>query len=111
MFTIKIRFEEERREEVEVNNIRSGQSLLEVCLNKGIDLRHDCGGICSCSTCHIYVLAGNEYLEEAGRKEKDFINRIPVHNSQSRLACQCLIISKKGNIEIIIPQENTKYEI
>jgi 2Fe-2S ferredoxin len=109
MFTIKVSFEEQGREAIELKNIKSGQSLLEICLNKGIELRHDCGGICSCSTCHIFVTNGGENLEEQGRKEIDFIKRTPVHNSDSRLACQCLITSKKGRIEVIIPEK--KYEI
>ena len=32
-----------------------GEHLLEVALERGINIEHACGGVCACSTCHIYV--------------------------------------------------------
>ena len=52
-----------------------GESVLDVALNNDIQLQHNCGGVCGCSTCHIYVLQGEEDLPEISDKEEDFIDR------------------------------------
>ncbi|MBM4112369.1 MAG: 2Fe-2S iron-sulfur cluster binding domain-containing protein, partial [Phycisphaerae bacterium] len=35
-----------------------GESLLEIALDNGINIEHACGGVCACSTCHVYVESG-----------------------------------------------------
>ncbi len=64
MFTIKINFEQPGLQPVILENIEAGQSLLEICLKNDIELHHNCGGVCACSTCHLYVNNGDEHLEE-----------------------------------------------
>ena len=55
MYTIRINFEEKGLEPVTLSNIAADQSLLEVCLGHDIELHHNCGAVCACSTCHIYI--------------------------------------------------------
>ena len=50
-------------------------SLLEVAILNDIHLNHNCGGVCACSTCHLYVNGGETHLEEISDKEEDFIDR------------------------------------
>ena len=105
MFTIKIKFEKTGKEPVILENITNGQTILEVCLKHKIDLQHNCGGVCACSTCHIYLLNGEEFLEEMSVREKHFIARSRNPKSNSRLGCQCLLISDGGEVEIVILDE------
>ena len=35
------------------------ESILDVCLNFGINLEHACGGSCACTTCHVIVKEGD----------------------------------------------------
>ena len=105
MFTIKINFEQNETEPVTLGNIKNGQTILEICLKHNIDLQHNCGGVCACSTCHIYLLNGEEFLEEMSVREKHFIARSRNPKSNSRLGCQCLLISDGGEVEIVIPDE------
>ena len=53
----------------------TGESVLDVALNNGIQLQHNCGGVCGCSTCHLYVDQGGDDLPEISEKEEDFIDR------------------------------------
>ena len=68
-----------------------GESVLDVALNNGIQLQHNCGGVCGCSTCHIYVNTGGDNLPEISDKEEDFIDRAENPRINSRLACQCVV--------------------
>ena len=55
MYTIKFKFEQKGLSPVILNDVEPGQSLLEVALKNDIELHHNCGGVCACSTCHLYV--------------------------------------------------------
>ena len=101
MFTI--RFILQDLEEVVLRRVKKGQTVLEVALNNKIDIDHNCGGICSCSTCHIYITKGNHHIESKSRKEQHYIDRLKNANEFSRLGCQCLLLDGKGDIEVVIP--------
>jgi 2Fe-2S ferredoxin len=105
MFTIKINFEQPGLVPVTLENVESGQSLLEICLKNDIELHHNCGGVCACSTCHLYVLAGDEHLEELSDKEEDFIDRAVNPRINSRLGCQCVLIDDEGEVEVRLPDQ------
>lgn len=103
VFKIKINFEEAGKESVELQ-IAKGDSVLDVCMDHGIDLQHNCGGVCGCSTCHIYVNSGMECLQEISDKEEDFIDRAVSPRINSRLGCQCVAIN--GDIEVTLPDQS-----
>ena len=106
MYTITIKFEEKGLEPVVLNNIEPNQSLLEVCLDNDIDLHHNCGAVCACSTCHIYIDKGMDSLEELSDKEEDFIDRAVNPRINSRLGCQCVLQAGSGNVEITLPDQS-----
>jgi 2Fe-2S ferredoxin len=103
VFNIKINFEEKDHETL-VLPIAEGESVLDVCLENGIDLQHNCGGVCGCSTCHIYVNRGMDSIQEISDKEEDFIDRAVNPHITSRLGCQCIMID--GDIEVTIPDQS-----
>lgn len=105
MYKVTVKFEEGGKEPVLLKKIGASQTLLEVCLKHGIALRHLCGGVCYCTTCHLYVEKGTEFLEERSRREKDFISRAAKPELNSRLACQSLLLKGTGEIEILIPDQ------
>lgn len=102
-YNITIHFEQPGKPSVILKGITKGQSLLDVLLHHHIEIKHDCGGVCACSSCHIYVTKGNEHLEEVFVREKHFIERINNYTLYSRLACQCLLADDSGSVELIIP--------
>jgi 2Fe-2S ferredoxin len=105
MYTIKIDFEQKGLEKVVLTNIAPDQSLLEVCLDNGIELHHNCGAVCACSTCHLYVNSGSEHLEELGDREEDFIDRAVNPRINSRLGCQCVLQAGSGEVSITLPDQ------
>ena len=90
---------------VTLQQIAAGQSLLEVALKHDIELHHNCGGVCACSTCHLYVNKGEDYLEELSDKEEDFIDRAVNPRINSRLGCQCLLLDGGGEVEVTLPDQ------
>lgn len=76
----------------EVNTSEDGLpgSLLRLALGTGLDIDHSCGGVCACSTCHVYVREGLDSCNEATEDEEDMLDLAPGLQTQSRLACQCV---------------------
>lgn len=106
MYNIKIEFEQKGLAPITLNDIKEGDSLLEVCLDNGIELHHNCGAVCACSTCHLYVESGSEHIQELSDKEEDFIDRAVNPRINSRLGCQCVLENGSGNIKIRIPDQS-----
>ena len=105
MYTIKFNFEEKGLAPVTLTNIEPGQSLLEIALSNDIELHHNCGGVCACSTCHLYIDKGADFLEELSDKEEDFIDRAVSPKLSSRLGCQCVLNDRGGEIEVTLPDQ------
>ncbi|NCI51195.1 2Fe-2S iron-sulfur cluster binding domain-containing protein [Sediminibacterium roseum] len=105
MYTIKIKFEQKGLEPVTLTGIAHDQSLLEVCLDNDIELHHNCGAVCACSTCHLYVDKGMDHLEELSDREEDFIDRAVNPRINSRLGCQCVLQEGDGEIEVTLPDQ------
>ncbi len=105
MYNINIKFEEKGKENITLENIGSGDSLLEILLDNNIELHHNCGGVCACSTCHLYIEKGEQFVDELTDREEDFIDRAVNPKIISRLGCQCVLKSGEGLIEITLPDQ------
>jgi len=105
MYRIKFNFEQAGLETITLENIEEGESILEVALKNDIELHHNCGGVCACSTCHVYVNKGEDFLEELSDKEEDFIDRAVNPRINSRLGCQCLLLEGDGDVEVTLPDQ------
>ena len=105
MYDIKINFEQKGLESKTIKSGAIGDSLLEILLDNGIDLHHNCGAVCACSTCHLYVNDGMDFLEELSDKEEDFIDRAVNPRINSRLGCQCVLQKGAGAIEVTLPDQ------
>ncbi|MFP5041421.1 2Fe-2S iron-sulfur cluster-binding protein [Parasediminibacterium sp. JCM 36343] len=105
MYTINIQFEQKGVAPVSLTGIGDGDSLLEILLDNDIELHHNCGGVCACSTCHLYVQGGDDSIAELSDKEEDFIDRAVNPRINSRLGCQCVLQSGSGTIDILLPDQ------
>ena len=106
MATVKFTFEDKSIQDVQVKNVEAGYSILEVAEDNDVHLNHNCGGVCACSTCHIYVLEGEDLLEEISDKEEDFIDRAINPRLESRLGCQSVILDDNAVIKVEIPDQS-----
>ena len=82
-----------------------GEDILELAVEHGINIEHACGGVCACSTCHVYIETGMDQLSESDEDEEDRVEEAPGIQRNSRLACQCRIIGK-GPIQVRGPAWN-----
>ncbi len=106
MYTITYQFEQKGLAPITFSDVEDGQSLLEVALKNDINLHHNCGGVCACSTCHVYVEKGDIFLEELTDREEDFIDRAVSPKLNSRLSCQCVLQNGAGEILITVPDQS-----
>lgn len=110
MYTVKVNFEQQGMKPVVLENVQGGQSILELLLDNDIELHHNCGMVCGCSTCHLYVDQGEDFLPDIIDREEDFIDRARNPRVNSRLGCQCVLDKdRKGNVEVTLPDQTLIY--
>jgi 2Fe-2S ferredoxin len=80
--------------------VEEGTSILDAALDHAIDLEHNCGGNCACSTCHVIVQQGMEHLSELTEEEEDQLDDADGVTTRSRLGCQAKI---SGPVVVVIP--------
>jgi len=105
MYKVTFKFEQKGLQPITIENVAPDQSLLEVALINNIDLHHNCGGVCACSTCHLYIEKGEDMVEELSDKEEDFIDRAVNPRLNSRLGCQCVLHPADGEIIVTLPDQ------
>ena len=89
-----------------VVDVAPGQSVMEGARHNLIDgIDADCGGGCSCGTCHIYVdpdwqvrVGGRNPIEDATIEFADNV----LHNS--RLACQVKVTDELDGLVVRLPE-------
>jgi 2Fe-2S ferredoxin len=86
--------------EVEVN---AGETILGAAKRIGAPEGDRCGGVCACSTCHVYVTKGFANLSDIEDEEFDILDKAFDVRSTSRLGCQAKI---NGDIEVEISGES-----
>lgn len=78
-----------------------GTTILEAALENDIDLEHNCGGVCACTTCHVIVRQGEEHLSEMEDAEDDRLSMAEGLTMHSRLGCQAVV--EDGDVTVEIP--------
>jgi 2Fe-2S ferredoxin len=88
-------------------DVKVGLSLMEGAINNGVNgIEADCGGVCACATCHIYVDAA--WIEAAGPRTDiedamlDLANEV---RDNSRLSCQVKVTDGMDGLILSIPEE------
>jgi ferredoxin, 2Fe-2S len=82
-----------------------GTSLLKAAQSVDAPEGYACGGVCACSTCHVYVLAGSGLLSEMEDEENDILDKAFDVRSSSRLGCQATVL-RDGVVEVEITKES-----
>ncbi|MBY0513812.1 MAG: 2Fe-2S iron-sulfur cluster binding domain-containing protein [Gemmataceae bacterium] len=80
-------------------------SVLDIATEAGVEINHSCGGVCACSTCHVYVTRGLASCSKATEDEEDMLDEAPALTPESRLACQC-VPDGSADVEVVIPKWN-----
>ena len=86
--------------------IAVGGSILECAQKIHAPEGYACGGVCACSTCHVYVVRGAEALSEMADEENDILDKAFDVRASSRLGCQSKILRDDAVIEAEITRES-----
>ena len=86
---------------------RDGLSVMEVAINNGVKgVLGDCGGACSCSTCHCYVECGwIDRLPQRGAEESSLLDFAWESRENSRLTCQITVTDEVDGLVLRVPEQ------
>ena len=103
---VKVVYIEPTGEAKEVN-LEPGYSLMEGAVMNGVSgIAAECGGSCSCATCHGYIEP--TFMEQVGPAdgdEDDMLEYVEERTEYSRLLCQVKVTEKMEGMTITIPEE------
>lgn len=102
---VKVTFVEPGGTERHVADAEEGQSLMEVGKANGIEgILADCGGACSCATCHVFV--DPDWWERVGPPDDvefamlDMVS--DVAGDMSRLSCQVRLSARLDGLRVVV---------
>lgn len=88
---------------VDANN---GESIMVAATSNlvpGIDA--DCGGECSCATCHVMISSDwQSKLRPRSEQEESMLDLNPDRTDESRLSCQIPMSEELDGIEVRLPE-------
>jgi ferredoxin len=90
------------KENIEID-VPAGTTVLAAAKAAGAPEGDRCGGVCACSTCHVYVTAGFDRLSEIEDEENDILDKAFDVRASSRLGCQAKV---HGDISVEISDES-----
>ena len=100
----KIKFISTNGDETEIT-ADSNISLMVNAINNGIDgIVAECGGACSCATCHVIV--DPEWygkLPDPQNLEKDMLEFVAEPSETSRLSCQITVTDELDGLVVTVP--------
>jgi 2Fe-2S ferredoxin len=78
--------------------VARGTTLLDAADAAGVELPSNCGGVCACTTCHVWVEGGLASLSEVEDREDDKLQEAAGLSAHSRLACQARV----GEADVVV---------
>jgi len=104
----KIRFVAHTGQEYEAQ-AEVGQSVMQAAMNGMVPgIIADCGGNCSCATCHVYIDSPwSGRIGPPAKEESDMIECALHTRPTSRLSCQILISAELEGLVVGLPESQT----
>ena len=87
-------------------NIDSGTSLMQGAVDNMIEgIVAECGGSCSCATCHCYIEESwVDKVDPASEMEKDLLDCVTDPKDNSRLSCQINVTDAHDGLVVHLPE-------
>ena len=86
--------------------VSTGSSLMQAAVSNGVPgIDADCGGSCSCATCHVYVK--EEWLNKTGElspTEEAMLSLSTDRKGNSRLSCQIQVTEELDGLVVATPE-------
>ena len=85
--------------------VETEQTLMDAIHSAGIrELMAICGGMCSCSTCHVHIApAFLPLLPPMQEEEEDMLVSSDYRTAESRLSCQIPVTDNLDGMRVSIP--------
>ncbi|WP_182378201.1 2Fe-2S iron-sulfur cluster-binding protein [Nocardioides sp. WS12] len=86
-------------------DVPCGQSVMDGSVRNNLPgIVAECGGSCSCATCHVYVDAAWEgHFDEVTDEERDLLEFADGSQPNSRLACQLIMSDANCGARVVVP--------
>ena len=83
-----------------------GSSVMRAAVDNGVPgIDADCGGECSCATCHVIVdEAWMEIVGRTGDQEEEMLDLNPDRHANSRLSCQIPVREELDGLVVHLPE-------
>lgn len=87
-------------------HLESGSSVMQGAIDNGIDgIIAECGGSCTCATCHCYVEpAWLQRLDPPSELEQQMLECVLEPQDNSRLSCQIKVTDDLDGLVIHLPE-------
>lgn len=99
---MKIYVTDQTGKEHELEGIE-GWRVMEIIRDYGLPIKAECGGCCSCATCHVYV--DPEWIQRLypmRQDEQDMLDTAPDVRDTSRLSCQILMSEELDGLRLTL---------
>lgn len=85
--------------------VESGTNLMQAAIDNGIEaILAECGGACSCATCHCYIdKTWTSKIPEPDTMEKDMLDCVLEPQESSRLSCQIEVTDALNGLVVHLP--------
>lgn len=91
----------------QVLDVPAGQTVMDGSVRANLPgIVAECGGSCSCATCHVYV--DDEWLDafdEPTDEERDLLELAEGVQDNSRLSCQLVISDQVDGVRVSVPEQ------
>lgn len=88
-------------------DVPSGQSVMDGSVRNNLaGIVAECGGSCSCATCHVFVEAGLEEFDEPSDEERELLEFAEGARPNSRLSCQLILRRECAPVRVTVPDTN-----
>jgi 2Fe-2S ferredoxin len=87
----------------------SGWRVMEIIRDWNLNIKAECGGACSCATCHVYVT--DEWIDKlvpAHDDELDMLDSAPAVTNNSRLSCQIIMSEALDGLTVTLAKGSEK---
>ena len=87
-----------------------GWRTMEVIRDWGLNIKAECGGACSCATCHVYVAEPwFSQLPPPSDDEEDLLYSTLDKKPNSRLSCQILLNDALDGMQVTLSESARKH--
>jgi 2Fe-2S ferredoxin len=91
-----------------VVDVPAGQSVMDGSVRNNLPgIVAECGGSCSCATCHVHL--DEEFadlFDEASDEERDLLEYAEDRSPHSRLSCQLIVRAGCDGVRLTVPDSN-----